>query len=74
MKIMQTVISAIGVIGIVAGFWYVLLVITPQLRADWARHDCAQDYHMEYLDTTTNTTIIKPLDDLYLQCLRQKGL
>ena len=74
MKSLQSLLTAIGVIAIAGAIWYSLFIVVPQLRTDKARHDCAQDYHMEYLDPTTNTTIIKPIDDLYAQCLRQKGI
>jgi hypothetical protein len=39
-----------------------------------ARHDCAQDYHLQYTDTVKKTVIVRPLDDLYEQCLSQKGI
>ncbi|MBP7875798.1 hypothetical protein KA012_02270 [Candidatus Woesebacteria bacterium] len=74
MKIITNLLIGIGSIGIAAALCYAVYVEMPQFRADSARHDCAQDYHMEYLDQTTNTTIIKPIDDLYLLCLQQKGL
>lgn len=74
MKIITPLLIAIGVIGIAAALWYGLMMYVPQWRGDKARHECAQDYRMEYLDTETNTTVIKPIDDLYRQCLDEKGL
>lgn len=74
MKNISFLLGAIGVIGIAVALWYGFILVAPQWRADKARHECAQDYHMEYLDTATNTRIIKPIDELYAQCLKDKGL
>ena len=39
-----------------------------------ARHDCAIAFHLEFYDQNTATTVVKPIDDLYAQCLAEKGL
>lgn len=36
--------------------------------------DCATAYRLEYNDSDNNTTVIRPVDDLYKECLEQKGI
>lgn len=36
------------------------------------RHDCAQDYRLDFTDE--KTTVSRPVDDLYAKCLSEKDI
>lgn len=62
--------SSIVSIAIVGYLYQPLLKQYLELKA---RQDCAQSYRLEFTDST-NTTIIRPVEDLYATCLSEKGL
>lgn len=73
MKLVQTLLTTLGLVAIAA----VLFLGVSEFKKYndlKARHDCAQDYHLEFYDQNTATTVIKPIDDLYAVCLTEKGL
>lgn len=73
MKHIGQLLTGIGLI-MLAGTVLIVVLRVDDYLTQQAIHDCAQDYRMEYVDPLTNTTVIKPIDDLYEQCLETKGL
>jgi hypothetical protein len=39
-----------------------------------AINDCAMEYKLSYFDQKTNTTITRPLDKPFEQCINNKGV
>lgn len=73
MKAVAQILIALSLFAI-AGVAYLGLTEAKVALKNQARHACAQDYHLEYLDQATNTTVIKPIDELYGKCLTEKGI
>jgi hypothetical protein len=73
MKTIANILIALGFFA-VAGVMYLGVLEAKTFIKNQARHDCAQDYRLEYSDANTNTTVVKPIDDLYQQCLSEKSL
>lgn len=73
MKAVAHILIALGLFAI-AGMMYLGITEAQAALKNQARHACAQDYKLEYFDQNTNTTVTKPIDDLYSQCLTEKGI
>lgn len=73
MKTVAQIITALGLFA-VAAVLYLGIVEAQTFIRNQALNDCAQNYRLEYTDVATNTTVIKPIDDLYKQCLTEKGV
>ena len=61
----------------IAGLAYVGYLYMPRVEQylnNQARQDCAMAYRLEYLDEKSNTTIMRPIDDLYQRCLEDKNV
>ncbi len=76
----NTVIIGIGQIVIAAAIGFLAIVVLIALpKIDrylnlMATQDCASSYRLEFVDKNNNTTISRPIDDLYRKCLTEKGL
>jgi gamma-glutamyl phosphate reductase len=73
MKAIAQIVTALSIFA-VAGVLYLAVQQAQTYVRNEARHQCAQDFRLEYADATTNTTVVKPIDDLYQQCLSDKGV
>lgn len=73
MKTVAQILTAIGILAIAAVMYLGITEAKTALK-NQARHACAQDFRLEYFDQSTNTTIVKPIDDLYSKCLTEKGI
>jgi hypothetical protein len=73
MKAVSQIVIALGLFAI-AGVMYLGITEAKTALKNQARHACAQDYRLEYIDQSTNTTVVKPIDDLYGKCLTEKGI
>lgn len=76
---MNTISITKLILSILAFIAVVILVVFALQRVDKyldlkAREDCATAYHLEYTDAAGNTKVIRPVEDLYQQCLAQKGI
>ncbi len=75
---MQNTLSAIAQMLIalaiiaVAVVMYLYMPKVSQYLEQTARHDCAQDYRLAFTDN--NTTVSRPVDELYAKCLSEKGI
>jgi hypothetical protein len=73
MKAVAQILIALGLFAI-AAVMYLGITEAKSALKNQARHACAQDYRLEYFDQSTNTTVVKPIDDLYGKCLTEKGI
>lgn len=67
------VLTAIALFAL-AGVLFSYKTEVGQFVKNQAMHDCAQDYRLQFTQPEQNTTISKPIDDLYRQCLQEKGI
>ena len=70
---LSSVLIAIGLLAIAAVLYMYLPKLNRYLDLK-ARQDCAESYRLQYVDQKANTTVIRPVDDLYKKCLAEKGL
>lgn len=68
-----TVLMAIALFAL-AGVLFSYKTEVGQFVKNQATHDCAQDYKLQFMQPEQNTTISKPIDDLYKKCLQEKGV
>lgn len=73
MKAIAQLVTALSIFA-VAGVLYLAVQQAQMYVRNEARHQCAQDYRLEYVDVSTSTSVVKPIDDLYQQCLTDKGI
>lgn len=73
MKAIAQLITAIGLLAL-AGVLYLGVQQAQTYVRNEARHQCAQDFRLQYTDVNTSTTVVKPIDDLYQNCLTDKGI
>lgn len=73
MKAVAQILTAFGLLAIAGSIYFGVMQAQSYVQ-NQARHNCAQDYRLEYFDANTNTTVVKPIDDLYQACLTDKGL
>lgn len=75
---MQHTLSAIAqiliavAIVVMAVVMYLYMPKVEQFVENTARHECAQDYRLNFTDD--NTTVSRPIDDLYAKCLTEKNI
>lgn len=73
MKAIAQLITALSIFAL-AGVLYLGVQQAQTYVRNEARHQCAQDYRLEYTDLNTSTSVVKPIDDLYQTCLTDKGI
>lgn len=76
-KLIVGVLQAVGCVAIAAAIVFVGMNAFKEAERYYtlkAMHDCATDYHLEYNDSVKKTLIVRPLDDLYQDCLKQKNI
>ncbi len=61
-------------LALVAGSLYLSLSRVDRFLNLKAQQDCATSYKLEFIDKSSNTTITRPIDDLYRKCLTEKGV
>ena len=77
---LQAVLTTVGLLAVSGAIGFLAIVLGQYLpKVDKylqlkARQDCAESYRLQFTDVKANTTVIRPVDDLYKQCLSEKGL
>lgn len=61
-------------VTILAVLWFLTLNRLDRYLDLKAIQDCAASYQLRYTNSTDGTTITRPLDEPYAQCLKEKGV
>ena len=68
-------LAQILIAGAIASIAYAAMQYIPTAQKfvdNTAKHDCAMEYRLEFLDAKANTTVSRPIEDLYQECLTDK--